>query len=645
MVCITRFLLLSIFCWASLSGIAQPYPSRLGKFQVLEKKGCAPLTVTFQTLLPGGCGTNPCAIDFLGDGFVTSQPDHASTTPASFVFTVPGIYTMKVCYSNMCSPSDVDDIQIEVMPNTIPAFDAYTCSGNAVLVTIKETTYNQYVISYSDGSTVTVPSGSLAKDIHTFASPGSKTISVRGRYLNAANNCLSSPPKLFTAVASLPIPSLSTLTNLDESRIEVTYALPPNLLGRLDIANNNATTFQQVKSIYNEALHSVEEVNTVNNYYCFRIGAIDGCTSSTTFSTNIVCTMRLTATAKDGFNQLDWITNPAGIASLNLNRDESPYVNGIPPVPQTRNDNDAICNTQHCYQIVANYGGGATSTSLKSCVNSFTTEKPAVITDLTASIQSATSLALEWPSVLEAVEYSIFRNSNGGSFTSLDRGTATNFDDFSFSLPAKYCYEVISKNDCNNSSDISSIACPVILEGKTEQDNSFALTWSTYQGWQNGVSQYRLEKFSQSGNLLRTINLGLATTYLDTESDIINQVARYKITALAVSTGLPNAESNTIELIKKPNLYYPTAFTPDKKGPSENEIFRVYGQYIETFEMKIFNRWGELMYTANSLSDGWDGTFRGEEQPDGTYSFIATIKDFAGRTTQRSGSIVLLRKK
>jgi gliding motility-associated-like protein len=92
-------------------------------------------------------------------------------------------------------------------------------------------------------------------------------------------------------------------------------------------------------------------------------------------------------------------------------------------------------------------------------------------------------------------------------------------------------------------------------------------------------------------------------------------------------------------------LYYPTAFTPDKQGPASNEIFKVFGQYIDRFEMKIYNRWGELLFVSDNLDTGWDGTFRGKEQPEGTYAFVASLTDLAGRSFTRSGSVVLLRKK
>src|SRR5690606_9404582 len=106
--------------------------------------------------------------------------------------------------------------------------------------------------------------------------------------------------------------------------------------------------------------------------------------------------------------------------------------------------------------------------------------------------------------------------------------------------------------------------------------------------------------------------------------------------------GIPQSISNTIRIIKEPNLFHPTAFTPNADGL--NDVFNVFGQYVDRFEMQIFNRWGEMMFHTEDLNEGWDGRFKGTLMPEGTYVFRATITDQAGRSFERSGTLVLLRK-
>jgi gliding motility-associated-like protein len=88
-------------------------------------------------------------------------------------------------------------------------------------------------------------------------------------------------------------------------------------------------------------------------------------------------------------------------------------------------------------------------------------------------------------------------------------------------------------------------------------------------------------------------------------------------------------------------VYVPNTFIPDDDGV--NDVFRVYGGNIKQMECLIFNRWGELVCTLNSVNDGWDGTYKGEKCQDGTYTWKLTYKDYLGSKNQVTGHVNLLR--
>ena len=136
--------------------------------------------------------------------------------------------------------------------------------------------------------------------------------------------------------------------------------------------------------------------------------------------------------------------------------------------------------------------------------------------------------------------------------------------------------------------------------------------------------------------------MGTNTSFTDDVEDLTNQIYTYLIVATAIDGGVTQSISNPITVIKEPKLYYPTAFTPN--GDNLNDEFKVIGQYVVEFDMKIFNRWGEQLYGSSDINLGWDGTYQGKHAPEGTYVFVADITDFAGRKFNRSGSVVLLRK-
>jgi gliding motility-associated-like protein len=68
-----------------------------------------------------------------------------------------------------------------------------------------------------------------------------------------------------------------------------------------------------------------------------------------------------------------------------------------------------------------------------------------------------------------------------------------------------------------------------------------------------------------------------------------------------------------------PTLYIPNAFTVN--GDGINEQFKAYGTRIERFEMRIFNRWGELIFFSDNINKGWNGWHNGDPQPMGVYSY------------------------
>lgn len=71
-------------------------------------------------------------------------------------------------------------------------------------------------------------------------------------------------------------------------------------------------------------------------------------------------------------------------------------------------------------------------------------------------------------------------------------------------------------------------------------------------------------------------------------------------------------------------LSIPTAFTPN--GDGLNDVFKAEGTGIIDFHMEVFNHWGERMCYINSLSDYWDGTFRGNLVPQGVYVWYAQVQ-------------------
>jgi gliding motility-associated-like protein len=87
----------------------------------------------------------------------------------------------------------------------------------------------------------------------------------------------------------------------------------------------------------------------------------------------------------------------------------------------------------------------------------------------------------------------------------------------------------------------------------------------------------------------------------------------------------------------------PTAFSPN--GDNMNDKLVAITRNVQKLEMSVYNRWGEQVYSnANMLpGDGWDGSFRGKEQPVGTYIYVVNVVYTNGVHATESKSTTLVR--
>lgn len=94
------------------------------------------------------------------------------------------------------------------------------------------------------------------------------------------------------------------------------------------------------------------------------------------------------------------------------------------------------------------------------------------------------------------------------------------------------------------------------------------------------------------------------------------------------------------EDIVRTQLFIPNAFTP---GESTNNIFKPAYAELSAYRMDIYNSRGVLIFTANDINHGWDGTFNGGDAMQGGYYYIVKFTDTKGNTHTQKGSLMLIR--
>ena len=86
----------------------------------------------------------------------------------------------------------------------------------------------------------------------------------------------------------------------------------------------------------------------------------------------------------------------------------------------------------------------------------------------------------------------------------------------------------------------------------------------------------------------------------------------------------------------------PNVFTPN--GDGINDLCAVKGKNLTTFQMKVFNRSGDVIFEAQSIENSWDGKNKfGEDIPIGTYFYLISARGIDGKVYEHAGPITLSR--
>ncbi|HEV8081219.1 MAG TPA: gliding motility-associated C-terminal domain-containing protein [Chitinophagaceae bacterium] len=88
--------------------------------------------------------------------------------------------------------------------------------------------------------------------------------------------------------------------------------------------------------------------------------------------------------------------------------------------------------------------------------------------------------------------------------------------------------------------------------------------------------------------------------------------------------------------------YIPNAFTPNNDGI--NDVFRAIAPGIQkTMFFRVFNRLGQIMFETQDIKQGWNGTYKGVQQPGAIYVWVIKGLDVSGKSVELKGIVTLIR--
>ncbi len=91
----------------------------------------------------------------------------------------------------------------------------------------------------------------------------------------------------------------------------------------------------------------------------------------------------------------------------------------------------------------------------------------------------------------------------------------------------------------------------------------------------------------------------------------------------------------------EPEVFIPNAFSPNNDG--QNEMLYVRGNAIKTMLLRVYDRWGELIFESNSKTNGWNGTYNNKAVDPGVFVYYLEVVCYDNQQYFKKGNITVIR--
>jgi gliding motility-associated-like protein len=294
----------------------------------------------------------------------------------------------------------------------------------------------------------------------------------------------------------------------------------------------------------------------------------------------------------------------------------------------------------YTFSVTVTDSRGCTATaSFTLIAGSSGTVVPAPVVTGTESC-SGSGVTINITAPVSGFTYNWYATATGGSILY----TGTNFQTPAVTATTNYYVEAVSGNNTSIRTQVT-VTVLAALDKPVATVQSSTLSSITFS-WNavTGASGYEV---SVNGGTTWTNPSSGATGTTHIVSALL---ANAKVTLLVRAKGTLTCQTSTAGNIEGTadgggnagnEIYIPNTFTPN--GDGKNDVFYVYGNAIAKVQMRIYNQWGQFIYESLQLQNGWDGTFKGQVQPNGVYVYYIDLVLTDGTKTRRKGTITLLR--
>jgi len=210
-----------------------------------------------------------------------------------------------------------------------------------------------------------------------------------------------------------------------------------------------------------------------------------------------------------------------------------------------------------------------------------------------------------------------------------------NTDDNSFD------YQIKSKDLCGVQKITDTHTNVWLFGAKTEDPYAVNLEFSPYLGWKNGVKKYVLYRYVSGAGNYQPYDSFTKPEEVYYNNGLEGYLQCYRVLSYEDGGNNEKSWSNEICFNFAPTIYIPNAFTPN--GDGSNDQFTIKSGAIKTFDMKIYNRWGEKVWETNNSNEFWDGNYKDKPAQMDVYMYVITLTDFRDHSFNMNGTVHLIR--
>ncbi|MCB0736183.1 MAG: gliding motility-associated C-terminal domain-containing protein [Bacteroidetes bacterium] len=244
-------------------------------------------------------------------------------------------------------------------------------------------------------------------------------------------------------------------------------------------------------------------------------------------------------------------------------------------------------------------------------------------------------------------EYVIARKDPNFNEVSIYGRTADTFfvDNDVYVYDDVYQYQVRAVDYCRNTTNFKETANSIVLV-PNRNDDHVSLAWNHFNMLHKNAT-YFLERRSE-GNDYQVIFETSTDTHF-TDLDIFKNEEDTFTYRIRMEHENGTSFSNRVLFMPDARIFFPNAFTPNNDGL--NDEFKIIGsgtrtgdgQGFDNFRLTIIDRWGEQLFSTNNLDEGWDGTFRSQPVPAGTYVYRVQLRNAAGQFFYHADNLTLIK--